>query len=332
MKDTKIKATIFIPTWQAEPYLNDLLRSVFRQKVDFEYEVLIFDTSSTDKTPQIIEKYKKKHKNLRTKTITKAEFGHGKTRNEAAHEAKGEFVVYLSHDAIPSHDSWLHEMIAPFAINPKIVGVTGKQIPRPKCVPLQKYEIRTAFRNLGPDFGTTIFYKDNFMKNPIYKDSVTFYSDVNSAARRSYLVDELPYRDVPYSEDQLFGRDVIEAGLYKVYAARASVLHSNDLTLREYKHRMFDEIIGLRKIGTKVTKPSIKHIIKVTILGVIKDAVRTIYDGEYSLKRKIYWLLVNPLYHIEKWRGVRLAVKVELSDDAMFGKHSLEEMRAKISK
>jgi rhamnosyltransferase len=332
VKDTKLKATIFIPTWQAEPYLNDLLRSVFRQKVDFEYEVLIFDTSSSDKTPQIIEKYKKKHANLRSKTITKAEFGHGKTRNQAAHEAKGEFVVYLSHDAIPSHDYWLHEMIAPFAINPKIIGVTGKQIPRPKCVPLQKYEIRAAFRNLGPDFGTTIFYKDRFMDNPIYNDSVTFYSDVNSAARRSYLTGELPYRDVPYSEDQLFGKDIIDAGLYKVYAARASVLHSNDLTLREYKHRMFDEIIGLRKIGTIVQRPSIKGMVKATVLGVIKDAIRVVYDNEYSLKRKIFWLLVNPFYYIEKWRGVRLATKVELTDSSMFGKHSLEEQRAKSTK
>ncbi|HMI09806.1 MAG TPA: glycosyltransferase family 2 protein [Candidatus Saccharimonadales bacterium] len=322
-----IKATIFIPTWQAEPYLNDILRSVFRQKVDFEFEVLIFDTSSTDKTPEIIEKYKKKHKNLRTKTITKAQFGHGKTRNEAAREANGEIVVYLSHDAIPSHDYWLHEMVAPFKISPDIIGVTGKQIPRHKCVPLQKYEIRGAFRNLGPDFGTTIFYKDGFMKNPIYNDSVTFYSDVNSAARRSYLTGSLPYRDVPYSEDQLFGKDIIDAGLYKVYAPRASVVHSNDLTLKEYKHRMFDEIIGLRKIGTDVQRPSIKGIVKMTVLGVAKDAIRTMRDNEYSFKRKVFWLLVNPLYYIEKWRGVRLATKVELADTAMFYKHSLEMKR-----
>jgi rhamnosyltransferase len=324
-----IKATIFIPTWQAEPYLNDILRSIFRQKVEFEYEVLIFDTSSTDKTPQIIEKYKKKHDNLRSKTITKAEFGHGKTRNEAAHEANGEIVVYLSHDAIPAHDYWLHEIVAPFDISPKIIGVTGKQIPRHKCVPLQKYEIRSAFHNLGPDFGTTVFYKDSFMKNPIYNDSVTFYSDVNSAARRSYLTGTLPYRDVPYSEDQLFGKDIINAGLYKVYAARASVVHSNDLTLNEYKHRMFDEIIGLRKIGADIKTPSIKSIVKMTVFGVIKDAIRTVRDNEYSLKRKLFWLAVNPLYHVEKWRGIRLAARAELTDIEMFDKHSLEMKRTK---
>jgi len=322
-----IKATVFIPTWNAEPYLEDILKAVFRQKVDFAFEVLIYDTSSADNTPAIIEKYKKKYPTIRSKTITKEEFGHGKTRNEAAHDARGEIVVFLSHDAIPSHDQWLYEMIVPFGISPKVVGVTGKQIPRHKCVPLQKYEIQAVFRNLGPDFGTTIFYKDSFMKNPVYYDAVTFYSDVNSAARRSFLVDKIPYRDVPYSEDQLFGRDVIEAGYYKVYAPRASVLHSNDLMLREYKHRVFDEIIGLRKIGTNVPRPSLKSIAKLTTKGVIKDAIKTIRDDHYSLKRKIFWLLVNPLYHIEKWRGIRLATKVALTDTTVFNKHSLEKRR-----
>lgn len=324
-----IKVTVFIPTWNAEPYLDDILKAVFKQKVDFEYEVLIYDTSSVDKTPQIVAKYMKKHANLRFKTITKEEFGHGKTRNEAAHDARGEIMVYLSHDAIPSHNTWLYEIIAPFDINQKIVGVTGKQIPRPKCVPLLKYEIRSVFKNLGPDFGTTVFYKDSFMKNPVYYDSVTFYSDVNSAARREYLVGSLPYRDVPYSEDQLFGRDIIDSGLYKAYAPRASVIHSNDLTLREYKHRVFDEIMGLRKIGTVIHKPTFKGTVKAIIFGSARDAVRTVFDGEYSFKRKVFWLISNPFYHIEKWRGVRLAIKAHLSDDAVFAQHSLESKRTK---
>jgi rhamnosyltransferase len=324
-----IRATVFIPTWQAEPYLDDLLNSVFKQKVPFAFEVLIFDTSSSDRTPAIIEKYKGKHKNLRTRTITKEEFGHGRTRNEAAHEARGEIVVYLSHDAIPSSESWLYEMIAPFNISQKIIGVMGKQIPRHKCVPLQKYEIQSVFRNLGPDFGTTVFYKDTFMEDPVYYDSVTFYSDVNSAARRDFLLGALPYRDVLYAEDQLFGRDVIDSGYYKAYAPRASVIHSNDLTLGEYKHRMFDEIMGLRKIGSKIHEPSMRSIIKMTSIGVIRDALKTIHDSEYSKKRKLYWLVMNPFYYIEKWRGFLMGVRAELEDTETFEQQSLESKRSR---
>ncbi|HRN90147.1 MAG TPA: glycosyltransferase family A protein [Candidatus Saccharibacteria bacterium] len=324
-----VKATVFIPTYNGEKYIGKILKAVFNQVIDFGYEVLIIDSGSTDKTLQIIKEYQGDHKNLSLEEIPNSEFGHGKTRNYAAHQAKGEIVVYLSHDAIPSHNRWLYEITKPFGLNDKIMGVTGKQIPRHKCVPLLKYEIKNAFRNLGPDFGTTMFYKDDFMKNPVYNDGVGFYSDVNSATRRDFLVNTIPYRDVPYAEDQLFGRDLIEAGYYKAYAPRASVIHSNDLLLREYKHRIFDEMVGLRRIGVKIRIPSVKSIIKSVVIGVIKDGVRTVFDEHYSFKRKVYWLTINPLYHIAKWRGVRLAAKADIKDGDLIKKHSLESKRKK---
>lgn len=327
MIDKKTKATIFIPTYNGDQYIGDILKSIYKQKVDFNFEVLIIDSGSVDGTLGTISKYKKKHKDLRLIEIDNSEFGHGKTRNYAATIANGEIVVYLSHDAVPAHNRWLYEITKPFDINNRIVGVMGKQSPRPKCVPIQKYEIQKAFRNLGPDFGTTIFYGDDFMKNPVYGDSVSFYSDVNSAARRDFLINEIPYRDVPYAEDQLFGRDVIEAGYYKVYASRATVVHSNDLRFGEYKHRIFDEILGMRRIGIDISKPSFKHMLKMIAVGSIKDSIRTILDKEYSVKRKAFWLLVNPFYHIEKWRGYRLATKTRITNEIAVAKYSLEKIR-----
>lgn len=323
----KYKATIFIPTWFGEQYLDEVLESIFSQKVPYDYEVLIYDTSSKDRTPEIIEKYAKKHKNLRHKTITKDEFGHGKTRNAAAHDAKGEIVVYISQDVTPAHDRWLYEMVKPFDLNDKIVGVMGKQDPRPHCFPLLKSEIRSVFRGFGPDFGTTLFYKDEFVKDQGVYDAISFYSDVNSAARRSFLVSEIAYQDVPYAEDQLLGRDIIDAGYLKVYAPRGTVIHSNDMTLGEYKHRMFDETIGLRKIGIPVEVPGKKLIAKLIVKGVIRDMLNIVRDGQYSVKRKLYWLIVNPLYHFNKWRGVRLAALASIDDQASLNKYSLEHLR-----
>lgn len=322
-----LKVTVFIPTWFGEQYLDEVLGSVFKQEVPFKFEVLIYDTSSADKTPKIIKKYAKKHNNLRHKTIAKAEFGHGRTRNQAAHDAKGEFIVYLTQDATPAHDRWLYELIQPFELNPNIVCVMGKQDPRPHCFPLLKNEIRAVFKNFGPDYGTTIFYKDEFVKGQGPLDFISFYSDVNSAARREFLINEIPYQDVPYAEDQLFGRSVVDAGFMKAYAPRANVTHSNDMQLREYKLRMFDETMGLRKIGKAVRAPSVGSIIKMILIGTIKDTIYTLYDGEYSWKRKLYWLVLNPIYHIEKWRGVRLAAKADLRDKDIFEKYSLEKRR-----
>jgi rhamnosyltransferase len=321
------KATVFIPTWFGERYLTELLRNVFSQEVNFEYEVLIYDTSSTDRTQEIIKDFAEKHSNLRFKVITKEEFGHGRTRQAAAHDARGEIMVYLSQDATPADKHWLYEMVRPFDLNDKVMAVLGKQEPRAHAFPLLKGEIRAVFGSFGPDTGTTLFYKDNFAKNAAIRDSLSFYSDVNSATRRKFLLEKIPYQDVPYAEDQLFGRDIIEAGYIKAYAARGRVLHSNDIMLREYKHRMYDEVIGLRKTGFKVEKPSKKRMIKSVVLGAIKDSIRILRDNQYSWKRKIYWLVVNPFYHIQKWRGVTLAVNADINNDSVHEQHSFESKR-----
>ncbi|OGL23975.1 rhamnosyl transferase [Candidatus Saccharibacteria bacterium RIFCSPHIGHO2_01_FULL_46_30] len=322
-------ATVFIPTYFGEQFLDELLDRVFSQKVDFTYEVLVIDTSSTDRTPEIIKKYTDKHDNMRVKTITKAEYGHGKTRRDAAYEAKGEIVVYLSQDAVPAHDRWLYEMVKPFDLNSRIIGVTGKQDPRPNALPLLKNEIRAVFGNFGPDAGTTIFYKDDFVKDQGQYDFISFYSDVNSAARRSILTGEIPYKPVAYAEDQLFGRDIIDAGYMKAYASRGNVIHTNDIGLKDYKARMFDETLGLRRVGIPVNKPSLKLVVRMSVKGIVKDWVRTLQDQDYSTKRKLYWLVMNPFYHIEKWRGVRLAASVSLTDEERLKKYSLEEQQSK---
>ncbi len=318
-----IKATIFIPVYNGEDYLRDALRMIFRQKADFAYEVFIIDSGSTDTSLDIIKEYQKRHDNLRLEQIPNSEFGHGKTRNLAAKKAKGEFIVYLSQDAIPAHNEWLVEMLAPFEIHDKVVAVFGKQDPRRKCFPLMKYDIQRVFSDAGPAYaGISLFYDGNFLKDEGARDLATFYSDVNSATRREFLLNTIPYRDVPYSEDQLFGQDVIRAGYYKVYTPRGNVVHSNDLTLRKYRHRMYDEIIGLRKIGRKVPKPGVIGLVK----GIMRDEVRILMDSQYGRKRKLFWLVVNPLYHIQRWRGIRLGVRAKLEDPGQHAKYSLEAM------
>jgi len=323
-----LKATVFIPTYNGEKYIDEILKMLFKQKAPFNYEVLIIDSGSRDNTLHIIKKHQIKHpKQLKLVEIDNKDFGHGKTRNYAAQLSTAEIMVYLSHDAVPSNVNWLYEMVRPFDLYADVMGVVGKQSPRPKCVPLLKYEIRSVFRSFGPDFGTTIFNKDRFMVGEALYNATSFYSDVNSAVRRQFLVEIIPYEDVRYAEDYLFGKRLIDAGYMKAYASRGEVVHSNDLDLSEYKHRIFDETVGLRNIGITVNTPSIKHIIKMITLGVLKDWVRTILDTQYSLKRKLYWLVMNPLYHIEKWRGFRLAAKIDLQDESIINKYSLERLR-----
>lgn len=301
-------ATVVVLTYNGERYLRDLLNAVTVQRIDGAVEILVIDSGSTDATLDIVADFPQ----VRLVQIPNSEFGHGRTRNFAAHQANGRYVAYLTHDAVPAHDRWLYELLKPFELSERVVAVMGSQVPRPWCFPLLKYEINAVFEGFGPGFGTTLFYDDDFITSEGVRNAVTFYSDVNSAARRDILTGPVPYQDVSYAEDQLFGRDVIAAGYIKAYAPRASAVHSNDLTLAEYDDRMAEETMGQREVGIDVAVPSVGVVGRMMLRGIAKDTMRLLRDPDFRARRKAYYLAVGPLYHLQKWRGVRRGARAEL--------------------
>ncbi|MCI0158199.1 glycosyltransferase [Leifsonia shinshuensis] len=316
--------TVAILTYNGEKYIERILKKLRKQDFAEPFEVLVIDSGSTDRTLEIVRSYEE----VRLHEIPNSEFGHGKTRNLAAQLANGEFVAYLTHDAVPSNRKWLSELIAPFQRFPEVMAVLGKQVARPRAFPLQKYEIHGMFRHLGPDFGTTLFYATpDLLEDAASISVMSYYSDVNSAVRRKFLLEVIPYRDVRYAEDQMFGRDLILAGYTKAYAPRAMVEHSNDLTLQEYGHRIFDETVGLRQIGNDIPVISRAAVVTYAAKGTIGDGIRIARDRAYSWKRKAYWLTINPAFHFAKWNAYRRSALVDLDDHGAIQAGSLEHKR-----
>lgn len=321
--DQRPLVTVAVLTYNGEQYLEEILVAVESQQLDGDIEILVLDSGSSDRTLEIV----RAHPAVRLHEIPNSEFGHGKTRNLAASLAKGEFIAYLTHDAIPADEHWLRELLAPMRDESTgIVAVMGKQIPRSGCFPLLKYEIQSVFAGFGPDFGMTVFENTGFARSQAQRDSLAFYSDVNSATRRRFLLDTIPYRDVRYSEDMLFGQDLIEAGFRKAYAPRGAVVHSNDLTLAEYGMRMFDETVALRQIGKQIPPMRRRAQLRMTVRGIVSDSVRILRD-DYSPAGKLSWLLRNPRYHMVKWRAYRAATLVDLNDSSAIAAGSLENSR-----
>ena len=61
MMDKSIKVTIICATYNHEDYIADALDGFLMQKVDFEYEIIVHDDASTDKTAEIVKKYEKQY-------------------------------------------------------------------------------------------------------------------------------------------------------------------------------------------------------------------------------------------------------------------------------
>jgi rhamnosyltransferase len=319
----KVDVTVFIPTFNGEKYLERLLSALESQDFSGSFEILVIDSGSSDQTLEIISQ----HPFVRLVDIDQSEFGHGKTRNLAAKLARGTYIAYLSHDAIPVGSQWLAELISP--LNPAgldCVGVVGKHFARMNCPPLLKYEINGVFDACGPDSGITIV--DGSTKSvESMSTGELFYSDVNSATRTDFLLNTISYRDVDYSEDLAFAKDFLSAGNKKAYVPSAVVEHSNDVTLSEYGKRVFDETLGMRKVGEGRNSISWVQAKARAIRDVLKTSWLIIRDKDYSVAEKLRWLMVNPVYVWKKWANIHRALNVNLSDTQRIERYSLEAHR-----
>ena len=304
--------TVSVLTFNGERYLDALLTAVEDQDFEGQVEVLVVDSGSTDRTLEIVAA----HPTARLHRIPNEEFGHGRTRNLVAELATGEIVAYLTHDAVPAHSRWLHELMLPFVDDERIAAVVGKQLPRASAPPVVKYDIQRVFERLGPDYGITVVADWGQLADDGARAAAAFYSDANSAARRSVLRGAVPYPDVEYAEDQLFARDVLAAGLRKAYAPRAAVRHSNDVTLRTFGARIEADMLGLRSIGTVVPPVSLPAAWAQWLKWSTMDGIAILVDRDYGAGAKLRWLLVNPWYHAVKWSAYRRATRRPIPTDA----------------
>lgn len=94
--------SIVIPTKNGGHLFEKVLDAVFKQKTEYEYEVICVDSGSKDGTLDVIRKYP-----CRLFQIEPSEFGHGKTRNYGASKGNGNvYHLYYCRELLPATDTW----------------------------------------------------------------------------------------------------------------------------------------------------------------------------------------------------------------------------------
>jgi glycosyltransferase involved in cell wall biosynthesis len=237
--------TVVIPTCNGGPLLKKTLEAVLDQNTSFEFDILVIDSASNDGSIEEIQNLPR----VMIKRITRAEFGHGKTRNLGAELASGEFVAYLTQDAIPANRYWLENLVQPIIYDGDIAGVFGAHIAHPYHSPLADMELFHHFYSwLASNHVTPIKLNDE-RSDAIVQDHQRFYSDNNSCLRKS-VWKTIPYPDITYGEDQLWAEQILKAGYKKAFAPMAIVYHSHEYGFREALLRantewhFFNECLG----------------------------------------------------------------------------------------
>lgn len=100
-----IRFSICICTYNRASLLARCLDSVLLQDYPgSDYEILVVDNGSTDRTGMVLQAYGEKSARLRA--CFESEPGLSRARNRAGNEARGEWLCYLDDDAI-AHPGWL---------------------------------------------------------------------------------------------------------------------------------------------------------------------------------------------------------------------------------
>jgi glycosyltransferase involved in cell wall biosynthesis len=239
--------TVAIPVLNGARYLEEVLTAVRAQEVDRDVEILIFDSGSTDGSQEIARRH-----GAVLHQIAKHEFSHGGTRNRMMEVASGDHVAFLTQDATPAHEGWLAALLEGFAQADDVAAVFGPHDARPDASHMIKSEMERHFASWGN--GATKIDVQRLDPSPAgiaayrsFPGQLTFLSDVNCAIAR-WAWERIPYREVPYAEDQLLGRELIEAGFAKVFHPDARVLHSHDYPPVDFLRRYFDEFRSLREV------------------------------------------------------------------------------------
>jgi O-antigen biosynthesis protein len=313
--------TVAIPVLNGARYLDEVLAAVRAQEVDRPVELLIWDSGSTDGSLDIAARH-----GARIHRIPKHEFSHGGTRNRMAAMAEGDHIAFLTQDATPASPRWLAALLEGFTVADDVAAVFGPHIPRPDAGHMIKCEMERHFATWGD--GRTVDVQ-RLDRSPAglaayrrFPGRFTFLSDVNCAVAR-WALERRPYRDVPYAEDQLLGRELIEAGYAKVFHPDAAVLHSHDYPPAQFLRRYFDEFRSLREVLDHV-EPAGAMRTQRFIRGVLRADQRWLQRHGVHGRRLVRPLAVSARHHAIRQAGAILGSRADRLPPAVRRTLSLE--------
>ncbi|NWF51627.1 MAG: glycosyltransferase [Nitrospirae bacterium] len=262
------KISIIIPTFNSAGKLIRCLESFKTQTINNkEYEILVVDDGSNDKTKEAVTNYPIRY-------IYQKNRGPASARNNGAIQAEGNIILFTDADCEPQ-PNWIEEMIKPFN-NPEVIGVKGAYKTRQKeliarLVQVEyehKYERMKKFKYI--DFIDT--YSAGYLKNIFLK-----YNGFDERYPKASV------------EDQEFSFRLSQDGHKMVFNPDAIVFHEHsdniiDYLKKKYKIAFWKAFLLKRhpnKIKTDTHTPQSLKIQMVLSLLVLLGVTAPVYQPMY---------------------------------------------------
>lgn len=157
--------SVIIPVYNGEETLRQCLRSIRDQGYE-NYEVIVVDNNSTDKTREIVETFQAEDNRVRY--ILEEKRGRGAARRKGEVSARGDIILMTDSDCIvPS--GWITDMIRPLTNGGKYDCVSGSQVNIANDFWSEQTQMRFVNKKTGKDKIIGMIDTKNFA---IKKDSL----------------------------------------------------------------------------------------------------------------------------------------------------------------
>ncbi len=225
MPDTKID--VIIPVYRPGKELRSLLVGLQEQTLP-PGRILLVNTEKKYFDENCI----KGLPDIEVTHITKREFDHGGTRHMAASMTQGDYLLYMTQDAVPADSHLIEALYEPFS-DARVCASYARQLPAPDCGVLEQYtrnfnygtESRIKTAQDLPELGVKTFFCSNVCA--MYRRSA--YEELGGFPRHTV-----------FNEDMIFAGRLIQKGYAVAYCAKARVIHSHNYSGMQQFRRNFD--------------------------------------------------------------------------------------------
>jgi rhamnosyltransferase len=212
--------TVIIPTLNGEEKIELILKSL-KEQTKQPLEIIIVDSSSTDKTVELARK-----EGAKIISIARDSFNHGETRNLAAKESKGDYLLYMTQDAIPYDIYTIENLLSGITENKEVVASFAQQIANPYSTEREKliraYNYPSESKIKSMDDASELGIKTYFLS-----DVCAMYEKQTFFKLNGF---EAP---IETNEDMHIASKILRMGKKIRYEANAKVYHSHDSSFKE---------------------------------------------------------------------------------------------------
>lgn len=250
--------SVAIPVFNGGGALEQTLAAIRGQVLDppASMELIVCDSGSRDGSVGLSRAY-----GAEVVEIPVEQFSHGDTRNLLIRRAQGEYIAFLTQDAVPADHHWLSRLLDGFALAPDVALVYGPYRPRDDATPMVARELTEWFRSFAPDGAPRIDRLaacERAIPATVLDGIRGYFTDANGCIARAAW-EAVQFRPIPYAEDRALALDMLRAGYAKVYLPDAPVIHSHDYSMIGWLRRSFDEARAVRDVYGVVEPADIRR-------------------------------------------------------------------------